>query len=127
MPDAIIPLLTLIALEIILGTDNIIFISILADKLPENQRAKLRIWGIGIAMLMRLTLLAVISWILKLANNGLITPPCGVSLPSLGFNVLLLAGWELPATSQCTCLLEPAVWRENSRQKNTVKSVKKSC
>jgi predicted tellurium resistance membrane protein TerC len=64
--DAIIPLISLIALEVILGIDNIIFISILADKLPENQRDKLRYWGIGLAMVMRLCLLAVISWILKL-------------------------------------------------------------
>lgn len=66
MVDAIVPLLSLIALEVILGIDNIIFISILADKLPEEQRNKLRYWGIGLAMLMRLCLLAVISWILKL-------------------------------------------------------------
>jgi predicted tellurium resistance membrane protein TerC len=66
MGDFIIPLLSLIALEVILGIDNIIFISILADKLPENQRAKLRYWGIGLAMIMRLLLLGFISWILKL-------------------------------------------------------------
>jgi len=66
MIDAIIPLISLIALEVILGIDNIIFISILADKLPENQRNKLRVWGIGLAMVMRLALLAFISWILKL-------------------------------------------------------------
>jgi len=66
MADAIIPLLTLIALEVVLGIDNIIFISILADKLPPEQRGKLRLWGIGLAMVMRLGLLAVISWILKL-------------------------------------------------------------
>ena len=66
MIDALIPLLSLIALEVILGIDNIIFISILADKLPENQRNKLRYWGIGLAMVMRLALLGFISWILKL-------------------------------------------------------------
>ncbi|MFN5250691.1 MAG: TerC family protein [Bacteroidota bacterium] len=66
MLDAIIPLLSLIALEVILGIDNIIFISILADKLPEEQRKKLRLWGIVLAMVMRLALLAFISWILKL-------------------------------------------------------------
>lgn len=66
MTEAIIPLLSLIALEVILGIDNIIFISILADKLPDNQRSKLRFWGIGLAMVMRLGLLAFISWILKL-------------------------------------------------------------
>jgi predicted tellurium resistance membrane protein TerC len=66
MIDALVPLLSLIALEVILGIDNIIFISILADKLPENQRNKLRYWGLGLAMIMRLCLLAVIAWILKL-------------------------------------------------------------
>lgn len=64
--EALIPLLSLIALEVILGIDNIIFISILADKLPESQREKLRYWGIGLAMIIRLCLLGVISWILKL-------------------------------------------------------------
>jgi predicted tellurium resistance membrane protein TerC len=66
MTEAIIPLLSLIALEVILGIENIIFISILADKLPDNQRSKLRFWGIGLAMAMRLFLLAFIAWILKL-------------------------------------------------------------
>jgi len=66
MTEAIIPLVSLIALEVILGIDNIIFISILADKLPENQRSKLRFWGIALAMVMRLALLGFISWILKL-------------------------------------------------------------
>jgi predicted tellurium resistance membrane protein TerC len=66
MTETIIALLSLIVLEVILGIDNIIFISILADKLPENQRNKLRFWGISLAMVMRLVLLAFISWILKL-------------------------------------------------------------
>jgi len=66
MTEAIVPLMSLIALEVILGIDNIIFISILADKLPEHQRSKLRFWGIGLAMVMRLCLLAFIAWILKL-------------------------------------------------------------
>ncbi len=66
MTESIIPLLSLIALEVILGVDNIIFISILADKLPDNQRNKLRLWGISLAMVMRLCLLAFIAWILKL-------------------------------------------------------------
>lgn len=66
LSEVLIPLFSLIALEVILGIDNIIFISILADKLPDNQRNKLRYWGIGLAMLMRLALLGLISWILKL-------------------------------------------------------------
>jgi predicted tellurium resistance membrane protein TerC len=64
--DNIIPLITLIFLEVILGIDNIIFISILADKLPVESRSKLRYWGLGLAMVIRLLLLAVVSWILKL-------------------------------------------------------------
>jgi len=66
MLDAIIPLISLISLEVILGIDNVIFISILADKLPDSQRNKLRYWGLGLAMFMRLILLTLISWILKL-------------------------------------------------------------
>ncbi|MEO6303010.1 MAG: TerC family protein [Bacteroidia bacterium] len=67
--DSLIPLFSLIALEVILGIDNIIFISILADKLPDAQRNKLRYWGIGLAMIIRLGLLAAISVILKLDKS----------------------------------------------------------
>lgn len=66
MIENIIPLISLICLEVILGIDNVIFISILADKLPPEHRNKLRYWGIGLAMVMRLVLLAFIAWILKL-------------------------------------------------------------
>ena len=66
MKDALIPLLSLISLEVILGIDKIIFISILSDKLPDHQKNKLRFWGISLAMVMRLALLSIISWILKL-------------------------------------------------------------
>lgn len=69
MSEALIPLLTLIALELILGIDNIIFISILADKLPKEQRNKLRFWGLGMAVILRLGLLAVISWVIRLDNT----------------------------------------------------------
>jgi predicted tellurium resistance membrane protein TerC len=47
----------------------VIFISIIAEKLPENQRRKLRLWGIGLAMVMRLALLSLISWIMHLEIN----------------------------------------------------------
>jgi len=67
--EFLVPLITLIILEIILGIDNVIFISILADKLPADQRDKLRYWGLGLAMIMRLVLLFFISWILKLDNT----------------------------------------------------------
>ena len=58
MTETIISLFSLIALEVVLGIDNIIFISILADKLPEIEKTKFRFWGIGLAMIMRLCLLA---------------------------------------------------------------------
>ncbi len=64
--EIVIPLVTLVILEIVLGIDNIIFISILSDKLPVDKRDKLRVWGIGLALAFRLVLLALISWIMKL-------------------------------------------------------------
>ncbi len=64
--EVIISLLTLIALEVVLGIDNIIFISILAGKLPAAQQKKARLWGILLAMIMRLSLLAGISFIMQL-------------------------------------------------------------
>ena len=69
MTEALIPLFTLIILELILGIDNIIFISILADKLPKEQRNKLRYWGLSMAVILRLGLLALISWVIKLDNT----------------------------------------------------------
>lgn len=66
MSETIIALISLVFMEIILGVDNIIFISILSDKLPPEKRNKLRYWGLGLAMIMRLLLLGAISWILKL-------------------------------------------------------------
>ncbi|MCI0450392.1 MAG: TerC family protein [Chlorobi bacterium] len=63
-----IALITLIALEIVLGIDNIIFISILAGKLPENQHKKARITGLSLAMIMRILLLFSISLIMMLTE-----------------------------------------------------------
>ena len=65
-PTAWMALLTLVALEIVLGIDNLIFISILSNKLPEHQRVRARRLGIGAALLMRLLLLATISIIVGL-------------------------------------------------------------
>lgn len=64
--EVLIPLISLIALEIILGIDNLIFISILSDKLPEEKRSRLRSMGIILALIIRLLLLTAIAWILKL-------------------------------------------------------------
>jgi len=67
--SVLISLLTLIALEVVLGIDNIIFISILSGKLPPDQQKKARNWGILLAMVMRLALLAAISVIMKLDKD----------------------------------------------------------
>ncbi len=65
-PDAWIAFFTLTALELVLGIDNIVFISILADKLPENQRDVARRTGLGLALFMRIALLLLLSWIVGL-------------------------------------------------------------
>lgn len=64
--EIIISLITLVVLEIVLGIDNIIFISLLTDKLPSETRGKARLIGLSLALILRLVLLAGISWILKL-------------------------------------------------------------
>ena len=65
-PEAWIALLTLTVLEIVLGIDNVVFISILAGKLPQEQQARARRLGLGLAMLMRIGLLFSITLIIKL-------------------------------------------------------------
>jgi predicted tellurium resistance membrane protein TerC len=65
-PTAWVALFTLIVLEVVLGIDNLIFISILTNRLPPEQRVSARRLGIGAALLMRLGLLATISWIVGL-------------------------------------------------------------
>jgi predicted tellurium resistance membrane protein TerC len=65
-PQVWIALLTLTVLEIVLGIDNIIFISILAGKLPESQQAKARTIGLSLALVMRVLLLLSLAWIIRL-------------------------------------------------------------
>jgi predicted tellurium resistance membrane protein TerC len=67
-PQAWLALATLAALEIVLGVDNIIFISILCGRLPENQRAKARNVGLIFAMLTRIGLLFTLSWLMTLTE-----------------------------------------------------------
>jgi predicted tellurium resistance membrane protein TerC len=67
-PEAWVALVTLTALEIVLGIDNIIFISILVGRLPEAQRNFARRMGLGLAMLTRLGLLFSISWVMSLTE-----------------------------------------------------------
>ena len=85
----LISLLTLIALEVILGIDNVIFISILASKLPANQQKKARLYGLILAMVLRLGLLAVISFIMKLDNDLFRILNQGISVKDL---ILIVGG-----------------------------------
>jgi predicted tellurium resistance membrane protein TerC len=93
-PEAWIALATLTALEIVLGIDNIIFISILVGRLPEAQRSRGRIFGLALAMLTRIGLLLSLSWVMSL-TKGLFTvlnnDISGRDLILLGGGLFLLA------------------------------------
>ncbi|HWV10419.1 TerC family protein [Pseudomonas sp. GD03944] len=67
-PTAWLGLLTLIVLEIVLGIDNLVFIAILADKLPPEQRDRARVIGLSLALIMRLGLLASMAWLVTLTD-----------------------------------------------------------
>src|SRR5687767_7483070 len=67
-PEAWIALFTLTALEIVLGVDNIIFISILVGRLPEAQRQRARVLGLAFAMLTRIGLLLSLAWVMTLTD-----------------------------------------------------------
>ncbi len=65
-PQIWIGLLTLTAIEIVLGIDNIVFISILSGRLPAESQRKARLWGLALAMIMRVLLLLSLTWIMRL-------------------------------------------------------------
>ena len=67
-PDVWVSLLTLTFLEIVLGIDNIIFISILVARLPEEQRQRARIQGLALAMITRIALLLSLAWVMRLTE-----------------------------------------------------------
>lgn len=87
-PSIWLGLITLIVLEIVLGVDNLVFIAILADKLPPEQRDRARIIGLSLALLMRLGLLSVISWLVTLTTPLFSLGPLDFS----GRSLILLVG-----------------------------------
>lgn len=87
--EIIISLLTLLGLEVILGIDNVIFISILANKLPAHQQLKARRYGLLLAMVLRLGLLGLVTLILKLNNDLFTIFNQGISAKDL---ILILGG-----------------------------------
>ena len=86
--EGLISLITLIVMEIVLGIDNIIFISILAGKLPLNKQAKARRIGLMLALLIRIGLLFSISWIVGLKEDIITVAEIGFS----GRDIVLLIG-----------------------------------
>jgi predicted tellurium resistance membrane protein TerC len=87
-PQTWIALLTLTSLEVVLGIDNVIFISILAGKLPANQQAKARQVGLSLAMFVRIALLFSLAWIIRLTAPIFTVFGLGIS----GRDLILLAG-----------------------------------
>lgn len=87
-PEAWISFLTLTALEVVLGIDNLIFVAILATRLPVSQQATARRIGLALALVMRLALLASLSWLV-----GLTAPLFSIaSHPFSGRDIILIAG-----------------------------------
>jgi predicted tellurium resistance membrane protein TerC len=87
-PEIWIGLITLTALEIVLGIDNVVFISILAGKLPEHQQARARQLGLSLALITRIALLLSLAWIIGLTTPLITIMGKGVS----GRDLILIGG-----------------------------------
>ncbi len=87
-PAAWVGLFTLIILEVVLGIDNLIFIAILVEKLPPKLRDRARVLGLSLALVMRLALLTVMSWLIKLTQPILFLGPIEFS----GRDLILIVG-----------------------------------
>jgi len=124
-PTAWVALATLIAMEVVLGIDNLVFISILTNKLPDQQRTKARRIGIALALILRLALLGTIAWIVQL------TEPV-ISLVGQDFSwkdMILIAGglfllWK--ATKEIHHNVDPSPEGDMFEGKTTGKSVSMS-
>jgi len=89
-PEIWISLLTLTALEIVLGIDNVIFISILAGKLPPEKQAKARQLGLSLALITRIMLLCSISWVMSLTKVLFTLPVMNADVT--GKSIILFSG-----------------------------------
>jgi predicted tellurium resistance membrane protein TerC len=121
-PQIWIAFLTLTALELVLGIDNIIFISIIVDKLPQEKREFARKLGLFLAMFMRIGLLLVLSWIIGLTEPVLTLFGHGVS----GRDLILIAGglfliWK--STMEVHQLLEGEEGEQSSKIASTFAGV----
>ncbi len=109
-------LTTLVILEIILGIDNLVFIAILAEKLPPHQRDKARLIGLSLALLMRLVLLAALSWIMQLTEP--LFSVLGKSFS--GRDLILLGGGLFLLFKATTELHERLEGRDHEQEGNRV-------
>ena len=121
-PQIWIAFLTLTALELVLGIDNIIFISIIVDKLPQEKREIARKLGLFLAMFMRIGLLLVLSWIIGLTEPVLTLFGHGIS----GRDLILIAGglfliWK--STMEVHQLLEGEEGEQSSKVASTFTGV----
>jgi len=121
-PQIWIAFLTLTALELVLGIDNVIFISILVDKLPKRKRELARTVGLSLAMLMRIGLLFVVSWIVGLSN-----PLFSLLRQELsGRDLILIAGglfllWK--STREIHQMLEGETGKDSVRVRTTFSGI----
>ncbi len=116
-PNAWIAFATLTALELVLGIDNIIFISILVDKLPEKQREVARRLGLGMAMFMRIGLLLVLAWII-----GLTAPLFSVLGQDISGRDLILIGGGLFLLWKSTSEIHQTLEGEEGHSSSAVKA-----
>src|SRR5690606_37018147 len=113
-PSIWVGLFTLVVLEIVLGIDNLIFIAILADKLPPHQRDRARIIGLSLALLMRLGLLSIVSWLITLTAPLFYIGAFSFS----GRDLILLLGGLFLLFKATTELHERLEGREHDRQQS---------
>ena len=116
-PQAWIALATLTALELVLGIDNIVFISILVDKLPPAEQRRARMIGLFLAMFMRVGLLLVLAWII-----GLVEPLFSVLGQEISGRDLILIGGGLFLIWKSTGEIHAAFEGEGEAVKATVRA-----
>ncbi len=121
-PSSWVALLTLTFLEIVLGIDNIIFISIVSNKLPDSQQQKARTWGLSLALLMRVGMLLAITWIIKFKEPVLTVFETGFSIRDI---ILALGGLFLlyKSTMEIHQKMEGATHKAGSSKKASLQSV----
>lgn len=118
-PSVWVGLATLIVLEIVLGIDNLVFIAILADKLPPQQRDSARLIGLGLALVIRLGLLASIAWIVTLTTPLFTVLNFGFS----GRDIILIIGGIFLLFKGTMELHERLEGQEESKDKKQVHAV----